>query len=125
MKKLVVVLAAALSCVAVASAEAQKLDAGKWTGSITAPGEQTPLQVTYDVAMKGDTIDITVSAAEHGQFRFSDVKLAGDVLTFWFQPGPRVECTLTRRQDDGAYAGSCSDPEGGNASMVMIPPKRG
>lgn len=122
MTKLAVVLAVALTGFAAASAGAQQIETGKWTGSITPPN-QGAVQVTYDVAMKGDTIAITVSAAEHGEFRFSDVKLTGEVLTFWFTPGPRVDCSLTRRQDDGAYAGSCRDSDGGLATMVMIPPK--
>ena len=123
MKKIAMVLAAVLPLFAFVPAEAQKLEPGKWTGTVTAPSEQSPLAVTYDVTLKGDTIDITVNAAEHGQFRFNDVKLTDDVLTFWFTPGPRVECTLTRRED-GAFAGSCADPEGGNAGMVMVPPKK-
>ena len=52
------------------------------------------------------------------------MKLTDDVLTFWFTPGPRVDCTLTRRED-GAFAGSCRDSGGGDASMVMVPPKKG
>lgn len=123
MKKIAIVLAAALPILAFVPAEAQKIEAGKWTGTVTSPGEQTPLPVTYDVTVKGDTIGITVNAAEHGSFTFSEVKLADDVLTFWFSPGPRVDCTLTRRED-GAFAGTCADSEGGNASMVMVPPKK-
>jgi hypothetical protein len=73
--------------------------------------------------MKGDTIGITVNAGEHGSFTFSDVKLTDKGLTFWFMPGPRVECALTRLED-GAFAGPCRDPEGGIATMVMIPPKK-
>jgi hypothetical protein len=124
MKKIALVLSAALPLLAFVPAGAQKFEPGKWTGTVTPPGEQTTLAVTYDVTVKGDTIGITVNAAEHGSHAFSDVKLADDVLTFYFMPGPRVDCTLTRRED-GSFAGSCSDPEGGNASMVMVPPKKG
>ena len=42
--------------------------------------------------------------------RFNDVRLSDNTLTFWFEPGPRVECTLQRRED-GAFAGSCKDPQ--------------
>ena len=80
MKKIALVLSAALPLLAFVPAEAQKLEPGKWTGTVTPPGEQTTLAVTYDVTVKGDTISITVNAAEHGSHPFSDVKLADSVL---------------------------------------------
>jgi len=124
MKTSAIVYSAALPlCLAFGSAQAQKLEPGKWTGSVTPPGEEPTVEVTYDVTMKGDTIAITVNAGEHGTFAFSEVKLNDKTLTFWFMPGPRVECALTRR-DDGAFEGTCGDPEGGTASMVMVPPKQ-
>jgi hypothetical protein len=123
MKKFVIVLSAALPLLAFAPADAQKLEPGKWTGTVTPPGEQQAFQVTFDVTLKGDTIGITLNAAEHGSFAFNDVKLNDKTLTFWFQPGPRVDCTLTNR-GDGAFQGSCRDTEGGTASMLLVPPKK-
>ena len=124
MKKLAMVLGALLPLALIpAMASAQKIEAGKWTGNVIAPDGDT-VQVTYDVALKGDTIGITVTAGEHGSFNFNDVKLVDKALTFWFQPGPRVDCSLARRED-GAFAGACKDSEGGTASMVMMPPKKG
>jgi hypothetical protein len=123
MKKLSIVLSAALPLLVLAPAHAQNLETGTWAGSVTAPGETLPMDVTYDVKMNGDTIGITVNAGEHGTFPFRDVRLSDQTLTFWFSPGVRVECTLTRRED-GAFAGPCRDSEGGNASMVMVPPKK-
>jgi hypothetical protein len=122
MKRFAIVLSAALPLLVFTPTQAQKLEPGKWTGTVSPPGEQAT-EVTYDVTMNGDSISITVNAAEHGSFSFSDVKLNDKTLTFWFAPGPRVECTLTRRED-GAFAGQCVDSDGGNASMVMIPPKK-
>jgi len=122
MKKLVIAIAAVLPLVAFTTAHAQKLEPGKWTGTVAPPGEQA-MDVTYDVTMKGDTIGIAVNAGEHGTFTFNDVKLDADTLTFWFAPGPRVECTL-KRAETGAFAGECRDPEGGIATMAMIPPKK-
>ena len=124
MKKLAIVLSAALPLLAVIPVAAQKIEPGKWTGSVTPPGEQTPMPVTYDVTTKGDTIGITISAGEHGSFTFNEVKLNDKTLTFWFAPGPRVECTLARGED-GAFSGPCQDSQGGIASMVMVPPKKG
>jgi hypothetical protein len=122
MKRLAIALSAALPLIVFAPAQAQKLEPGKWTGTVSPPGEPAT-EVTYDVTMKGDTINMTINAGEHGSFAASEMKLNDKTLTFWFAPGPRVECTLTRRED-GAFAGSCLDPDGGNASMVMIPPKK-
>ena len=124
MRTVVFGLAAALPLLAFAPAQGQKLEPGKWTGTVTAPGEQQPLPVTYDVTVQGDTVGISVDAGEHGSYSFSEVKLNDGTLTFWFTPGPRVDCTLTGRED-GAFAGTCRDPEGGVASMVMVPPEKG
>lgn len=123
MNRCAMVLAAALPLLAVDWAQAQTLEPGKWTGTVLAPGEQQALEVSYDVTLRADTIDIKVNAGNHGSFSFNEIKLADKTLTFWFTPGPRVDCILSRRED-GAFAGSCRDPQGGNASMVMIPPKK-
>ena len=54
-----------------------------------------------------------------GFLRVVDAK----TLTFWFTPGPRVECKLTRR-DDGSFEGPCLNPAGQEARMLMTPPKK-
>lgn len=123
MTRFAIVFSAALAVIPATAAHAQKLEAGKWTGSVTPPNEQGATAVTFEVTMKGDTLGITLNAGEHGTFAFSDVALADQNLTFWFEPGPRVDCKLALRED-GAYAGSCRDTEGGVASMVMIPPQK-
>lgn len=124
MKRLATLLVAALPLLAFTPAAAQqKLEAGKWTGTVTPP-EGATVDVTYDVTVKGDTLGITVSAGDHGSFTFNEVKLNANTLTFWFTPGPRVDCSLNRRED-GAFAGSCKDSEGGTATMLMVPPKKG
>ena len=125
MKKFAMVLAAALPFVILAApGSAQKLEAGKWTGRVSPPGGEAPVDVTYDVTLKGDTIGITVVAGEHGSFPFSEVKLVDKTLTFWFQPGPRVDCKLDQK-DDGSFEGACRDAQGGDARMLMLPPKKG
>ena len=124
MKKFAMVLAAALPLVIVATpGSAQQIEAGKWTGTVTPPNGEERVEVTYDVTLKGDTIGITVVAGEHGSFPFSEVKLVEKTLTFWFQPGPRVDCKLDRK-DDGSFEGACRDSDGGDARMVMLPPKK-
>ena len=123
MKKLAMVLPAVLPLLAFVPAQAQKLEPGKWTGRVIPPGEETPTEVTYDVTLRGDTIGIAVNAGEHGTFVFNEVKLNDGTLSFWFTPGPRVECTLTRRED-GVFQGPCREEDGDTATMVMIPPKK-
>jgi hypothetical protein len=44
MNKLRIVLSAALPLLAVVSVEAQKLEPGKWTGRVTPPGEEQPME---------------------------------------------------------------------------------
>ena len=118
-----ILLSAALPLLAASAAQAQKLEPGKWTGTITPPGEQPAVEVTYDVTVNGDSLSMTINAGEHGSFPASGMKLAAGKLTFAFTPGPPVDCTLTR-QDDGAYSGTCKDPQGGIATLVMNPPKK-
>jgi hypothetical protein len=113
-----------LALVAVPSAAfGQKMEAGKWTGTVTPPGGETA-QVTYDVTVAGDSIAIRIEAGEHGTFDAAGTKLVADTLTFSFTPGPTVNCTLKRRPEDRAFAGACVDPDGGAAQIVMIPPKQ-
>lgn len=124
MKKFALVLTAALPLFAGAgSAAAQKLEPGQWTGVVTEPdGDRT--EVVYDVAINGDTISIVARPGGQGNFPFSDVKLAdGKTLTFWFKPGPRVDCTITR-QEDGSFEGPCLNPRGQEARLLMVPPKK-
>lgn len=123
MRWLPIVLLAALSPLAVNPAQAQKLETGKWTGTVTPPGEQHGMPVEFEVTFKGDTLGITVHAGDHGTFTFNEVKLDDKTLTFWFMPGPRVDCTLMR-DEVGTFSGACRDSEGGIASMVMVPPEK-
>ncbi|MEX2283893.1 MAG: hypothetical protein WEE89_15515 [Gemmatimonadota bacterium] len=107
-----------------AVAAAQKLDAGLWTGTVTPPGEPA-VAVTYDVKIAGDTISITLNAAEHGSFPFSEIKIANGKLTFSWVAGPTpLKCELKPRED-AAWAGTCADPDGATGEMVMVPPKKG
>ena len=105
-----------------AAATAQNFPAGKWTGTAAPPGEGE-VSLTFDVKVAGDTISITLNAGEHGSFKLEEVKLVKDKLTFWFMPGPKVACTLNRRED-GVFAGSCGDDSGEAVPMTMVPPKK-
>ena len=124
MKKFALAFAAALPLLAGAgSAAAQTIEPGQWTGVVTEPdGDRT--EVVFDVTVKADTIGVVARPGGRGNYPFSDVKLVEkNTLTFWFTPGPRVDCKLTRRED-GAFEGPCYNPAGREARMLMTPPKK-
>lgn len=122
MRKFALLVTAALLMFGAGPAAAQSMAAGQWTGVVTEPdGDRT--DVVYDVTVNADTIAIVARPGGRGHFPFSDIKLVDEnTLTFWFTPGPRIDCTLTRRED-GAFEGDCLNPRGQKAHMVMEPPK--
>lgn len=115
-------LVVACALVLPAAAHAQKLQTGRWTGRVTTPnGEIT--DITADVTMANDTAKMTIDAGAHGSFQIADVKFDGTTITFSFQPGPIVDCTL-KKQEDGSFSGQCIEEGGGGAAdMVLNPPK--
>lgn len=119
------VAAAALLTISTGAAAQQavqaKLEVGQWTGQVTPPDGQT-VGVLYDVAYAGDTLKITIKAAEHGTFVTTDVKLEADKLSFKFSPGVSVSCVLTRKET--SYSGTCTDDSGGTATIDLSPPKK-
>ena len=102
---------------------AQSLKPGTWTGSVTPP-EGEPAMVTYDVAVNGDSLSITIHAGEHGDFTTTEARFAEGKLVFKFSPGPQVTCTLTP-DEKGAFAGSCFEDDGSEARITMVPPNAG
>lgn len=110
---------------ALASASAtrtQELPLGTWSGAMSAPGGQ-PIPVSFEVGRAGGSLSIVMSSVQvEGEIIFNDVRLEGDQLTFWWEPGIRVECTLTRNEA-GTFEGGCSDGSGsGEGLLRMIPP---
>jgi hypothetical protein len=99
---------------------AQGLKSGTWTGAVTPPGG-APTLVTYDIATSGDSLSIVIHAGEHGDFSAGQERYADGKLTFTFEPGPVVSCTLTTTAD-GGFSGSCFEPTGGEAKITMVPP---
>jgi hypothetical protein len=101
---------------------AQDLAAGSWTGSIAPPGmEAIPLQI--QVSGAGSGLSVLVSTVLFpGEIPLNDIRLDGSSMTFWWDLGVRVECTLTR-DASGGYAGPCSDGSAdGDGQMTMVPP---
>ena len=99
---------------------AQELERGTWTGTMSPP-QGASVAVTYEVGETDGALSIVMSAPGLGQsMTFSDVKLNGDELTFWWEPGSRVDCTLLRKED-GSFEGICTDGSG-EGTLRMLPP---
>lgn len=116
--KVLALLVAGFMAPGVCSAQAPK--SGTWTGSVTPPQGETTL-VTFDVVSSGDSLSIVIHAGEHGDFPAGAERYADGKLTFTFEPGPVVTCTLTRNAE-GGFAGGCVEPTGEEAKMTMVPP---
>jgi len=113
---------ATAALLAPAPADTQELPSGIWTGTMTPPGGQ-PFNVSYEVGTRDGALAVAMmSIIVQEVIRFQDVRLAGDELTFWWEPGVRVECTLTRT-DSGSFEGPCTAGGGGAAGAItMVPP---
>ena len=123
MKTPLAALAAALLLLAHAvPASAQELTPGVWTGTMTPPGGQ-PFNVTYEVGRVDGALAIAMtSILVQEVIRFRDIELSGDELTFWWEPGVRVDCTL-RRTESGSFEGACAPGGGGGeGALTMVPP---
>ena len=125
MTKIKVALAAGflLATAGAAPARAQELAQGTWTGTMTPPGGQ-PLSVVYEVGVLDGALVVAMrSILVQEVIRFQDVQVKEDELTFWWEPGVRVDCTL-QRTDAGSYEGTCAGASGptGTARMTMVPP---
>ena len=102
---------------------AQELERGTWTGTMSPPGSPS-VAVTYEVSETDGALSIVMSVPEVGQsMAFSDVKLNEDELTFWWEPGTPVDCTLLRKED-GRFEGICTEGTGpdGEGTLTMLPP---
>ena len=103
---------------------AQELEQGTWTGTISPPDDGDPVAVTYEVGETNGSLSIVMSAPLiQPPMVFSDVKLEGDELTFWWEPCVRVDCALLRRED-GSFQGMCTEGTGpaGEGVLTMLPP---
>ena len=104
---------------------AQAVVAGKWSGSMIGPtGTVTP--VNYNVARTGDSLSISMfDPAAGNSIPFVDLRQVRDSLLFTLaagRNGARLTCKVVR-QPEGAYEGTCSDAEGHQGHMRMIPPE--
>jgi hypothetical protein len=115
-------VAALLALATAAPVSAQDLTPGTWTGTMSPPGGEA-IPVEFQVSGAGAALTVVMTAAmiEDG-IPFKDIRVEGQSLTFWWEPGVRVDCTLTR-DAAGSYAGACSDGSGSaSGGMTMVPP---
>ena len=112
---------ACLSLGSTARMEAQTLNPGTWTGSITDPGGEA-IDVTYQVTTLGDTLHIDLMLPEAPPVPFVDIKMEGGKLRFSWDVGQIITCELAA-VETGGFTGPCTDPSGGTGTMVMVPPK--
>ncbi|HIF08137.1 MAG TPA: hypothetical protein EYQ64_14735 [Gemmatimonadetes bacterium] len=104
-------------------AGAQEIERGAWTGTLTPPGADVGVPVTYVVGDTDGALSIVMNNPQLGDIGFNDLQLEENELKFWWEPGVRVDCTLTR-QSDGSFGGPCSDgsASGEDGILLMLPP---
>ena len=101
---------------------AQELQRGTWTGTLTPPGG-AGVPVTFEVGETAGVLSIVMNNPQLGDTAFNDERLDGRELTFWWEPGVRVNCAL-QRTAAGGFAGACTGEEGpgGAGRITMVPP---
>lgn len=102
---------------------AQEIEHGTWMGTMTPPGGQA-IPVMFEVGETDGALSIVMKHETLPDMAFADERLEGDELTFWWEPGTRVDCALTR-QGDGSFEGMCADDrgaDGGEGPIEMRPP---
>lgn len=117
-----IMLLVALFMASTARLNAQKLEPGTWTGTIVDPGGESA-DVTYLVAISGDTIQVTMSAPEGHTFSFSKVRFEEGKLLFSWEANTNIDCILNPAES-GSYSGTCTDSSGASGQMTMVPPKK-
>jgi hypothetical protein len=81
------------------------------------------MTVSYEVGQVDGALAIAMtSVLVQEVIRFQDVELSQDELTFWWEPGVPVDCTL-QRTESGTFEGPC-EPRGGGppGALTMVPP---
>lgn len=118
--------AAVLALWPVAQAGGQELPEGTWTGTMSPPGAEA-IPVTFEVGASNGAVSIVMRSAQvEGEMPFQDVRVDGDQLTFWWEPGVRVNCAL-ERTEAGGFTGACTGESGpeGAGTITMVPPPEG
>ena len=96
---------------------------GTWTGTVTPPGGDV-IEVSYEVGETDGALSVVMSSLDiEGAMEFHDVKVEEGQMTFWWDPGVRIDCTL-QANESGGFQGKCTDGTGpsGEGTLVMVPP---
>lgn len=112
--------------VAVAPANAQELEAGTWTGTVTPPDDPT-FDVEYEVSYdeEGALAITLIPPAGSGappSIPFRDAAFEDEALTFsWTAGSTALTCELLLLED-GSFEGECVDEDGVPGHLTMVPP---
>lgn len=104
---------------------ASKLQDGHWTGTLTPmnhPVMATPVGLL--VSTTGGTIEIEVVGPDGRSIPAREIEFDDDTLGFSFnepEAGTPLRCDWTR-QEDGGFAGRCTDP-GGQWALFDVSPE--
>jgi hypothetical protein len=117
---LVVAMLAVLTSIPVG---AQELPRGTWTGTMAPPGAEG-VPVTFEVSGTAVAPSIVMrSELVEDDMPFRDVRVQGSELTFWWEPGVRVDCTLQRTAAGGFDGlGVGAGGPSGAGRITMVPP---
>lgn len=110
---------AVLLSLSAAAGSAQEMESGTWTGTVVPPGGEG-VPVTYRVGLVEGALTIVMNNDLLGDIPLHDARLDGAGLTFWWEPGTRVDCAL-QRQADRSFSGTCTAGNGEGAISMMPP----
>lgn len=98
---------------------------GTWTGTLTPHNHPTMhLPMTYQVEECAEGITITLASGDGQGVEARDVRATAERIRFAFtepEANTPLGCDL-RRQQDGAFTGRCTAPDGTYATFAMNPP---
>jgi hypothetical protein len=91
---------------------------------VSTPGGDYTL--VFDVTTPADSMKIDMTITEMGMtVPLTAIKHDGKKLSFTFNVMEMGISCAFEKKDDGTYEGPCTDPEGTNVTMKMLPPKKG
>jgi len=103
--------------------DVQEMESGTWAG-ILVPAGDAAADVQFEVASGDHAISITMIIPGFGELPLDDVTLEGETLSFSFDIGLVVKCSLARG-DEGGFEGTCSSDDGNSGQLTMTPPEDG
>jgi len=103
--------------------DVQEIQSGTWAG-VLVPAGDTAADVQFQVASEDDAISITMVIPGFGELPLDDVTLEDETLSFSFDIGLVVRCSLART-DDGGFEGTCTGDDGNSGRVTMTPPAEG